>query len=286
MANLAVQIGHVNGKAGAAYEEQTLLLVVPHIEARLRNAGHQVTHFDGSLQNEPGNYQHDHDGAVFVHCDSGGNRSTFSIGYWEERHPSSGALAGVLKEVYAAETGIKFDAYNITSGEHHYYGNRRFSTRCKCVLIELGFVSNPTQRAWLQANAQRVGYAVANAFIKFFGGAVEQERTQEVDDMPVRVSEERAERFPAWLKHSEGKVCYLDLVDASEKATGAKCRLSLRGDDGNAAPPDTVKEVTVPKGATKRINVGELWKIPETDGWTVIVEVLSGGPVDVWRRQN
>lgn len=191
MARIAVQIGHVNGQSGAGHEEETLLMVVPHIEARLRAAGHKVTHYDGRLQSEPGNFQHDHDGALFVHCDDGGNRSTFSVGYWDEMHPGSNHLAMILRDTYAAETGIRFDAFNITVGEAHYYGNRRFTHLCKCTLIELGFVSNPTQRTWLQNNAQRVGYACANAYIKYFGEPVEEEEMALAitDSGPVPVKE-------------------------------------------------------------------------------------------------
>ena len=169
MANLNVQIGHVNGKSGAPHEEKTLKLIVPNIESRLREAGHKVTHFDGSLQSQSANHQYGGDGTIFCHCDSNGAGDTFSIGYWEDEHPGSGVLAVILRDTYK-QLGIRWNNFNITGGEWHYYGNRRFAHSCKCCLIECGFVSNPTQRAWLQTNAQKVGNTIADAYIKYFGG--------------------------------------------------------------------------------------------------------------------
>jgi hypothetical protein len=185
MANLNVQIGHVNGQGGAPYEEETLRLIVPHLETRLRTAGHRVNHFDGSLQSQPANYQHGGDGTIFCHCDSNGSGNSYSIGYWEEEHPGSQALALVLRDTYK-QLGIPWNNFNITAGEWHYYGNRRFAHSCKCCLIEFGFVSNPKQRVFLQQNAQRVGYVTADAYIKFFGGVVPPQPVEE-DDMFAEV---------------------------------------------------------------------------------------------------
>jgi len=183
MAKICVQIGHVNGLAGAAHEEETLKLIVPHVVERLCSAGHQVVLLDGSLENEDANYQHQFDGCLFCHCDADGNASTFSIGYWEEVHPGSQALAVILRSVYELETGIRFNNFNITVGEAHYYGNRRIAHSCKCNLIEFGFVSNPVQRAFLQNNPKRIGYAAANAYIRYFGGKPEPP--------PAKIEEEK-----------------------------------------------------------------------------------------------
>ena len=214
MADIAVQIGHVNGQAGAAHEEETLLKIFPHVLNRLRCAGCKLTAYDGSLQYESGNWQHDHDGAVFLHCDSGGTGSTgFSIGYWDEVHPGSSKLAAVLKDTYGKASGLKFIGYNITVGEWHYYANRRFSHRCKCTLIEFGFVSNPAERAFLQANAQKLGYAVADAYTAFFGGQPQPE------PIPKRREDEM-------LYQGQGKTfvfddCYVDRYDYYLHTTGS-----------------------------------------------------------------
>ena len=288
MANLAVQIGHVNGKAGAAYEEETLLRIVPHIEARLRLGGHQVTHYDGSLQNEPPEYQHLHDGCVFCHCDSNGtNRSEFSIGFWEEVHPGSYALAQTLRLVYELETGIKFWAYNVSAGEAHYYGNRRFAHSCKCVLIELGFVSNPAQRAFLQNNAQRVGNAVANAFIRYFGGNVPlPKQLQEEEDDVFYATPDKPARVPAYNVHSKGLKCYLDITDESRHGIGATVRLSFIRDNGDRGAPSTVKTLEIGGENTVRLLVGDLWQMPEIGGVTVKVELLKGDAVAITRKQT
>ena len=186
MAKLNVQIGHVNGRSGAPHEEETLKLIVPFIESELREAGHKVTHFDGSLQFQPPNHQYGGDGTIFVHCDSNGAGDTFSIGYWEDEHPGSGVLAVILRDTYK-QLGIRWNNFNITGGEWHYYGNRRFAHSCKCCLIECGFVSNPTQRAWLQANAQKVGCAIADAYTKYFGDSQPKPKPIKEDTMFVEV---------------------------------------------------------------------------------------------------
>lgn len=193
---IAVQIGHVNGKGGAAFEEETLRLLYPHVVNRLRSMGHEVGEFDGSLEYEPGNWQYDYDGAVFLHCDSGTKTSTgFSIGYWEEQHPGSKALAAVLKDVYGKASGLKFIGFNITIGEHHYYGNRRFAHSCKCTLIECGFVSNSSERAYLQKNAVIVGQAIADAYIQFFGGTQPEEGEADMMFIPPQKMPKQGDDF-------------------------------------------------------------------------------------------
>lgn len=214
IASIAVQLGHVNGPSGASYEEETLKLIVPHVVARLRSAGHQVTEYDGRLQGELGNYQYQHDGAIFCHCDSNGGGSTFSVGYWEEVHPGSQALAGILQATYHLESGIAFGGFNITIDEAHYYGNRRFVHSCKCTLIEFGFVSNPVQRAFLQNNAQRIGYAAADAYVRYFGGATPQPaKPIEEDDMQVR--EIGNVTKAVWIDCYQGKCNYYVTTDGA-----------------------------------------------------------------------
>lgn len=174
--SVGVQIGHYPNR-GAAGEVPTCLMVVPKIEERLKAAGVLVTHYDEGLWHEPANMQHAHDVAVFIHCDSGNEKSTgFSLGYWDEKHSGSSRLAAVIREYYGKATGLKFIGYNISQNEAHYYGNNRFIPNCKCVLVELGFVSNPIERTFLQHNAEMVGYAVADGILKYLGvKPVEQE---------------------------------------------------------------------------------------------------------------
>lgn len=207
---VAVQIGHVNGQAGAAYEEEILRLLFPHVVAGLRAAGFQVQGFDGSLQFEPANNQYDYAAAVFLHCDAWSVASSgFSIGYWEEMHPGSEKLAKILHETYGRVSGLQSKGFNITVGEHHYYGNRRFTRRTKCALIEFGFVSNPTEREFLRSNADKLGTAVAKA-VSIFLGAPAPPEEEEVEDMLYRddgktfaFADVWPGRFKYWL-HVEG----------------------------------------------------------------------------------
>lgn len=253
MATILVQIGHVNGKSGAPYEEQTLLLVAPHVAARLRSAGHTVVMLDGTLQYEPArSYGHDGDGCVFLHCDSNGTTANrFSVGYWEEEHAGSMALALMLRDVYAAQTGIPFWDFNISAGEHFYYGNTRVAHRCRCCLIELGFVSNPTQRAWLQANAQRVGFAVADAYIRYFGGKVLPKVRSE---MGIATEDSGAVPVTSWrtaglVDPTKQASVYVDVVNCDSKPIEVKVELQLaNGNIGNYA---VAVPINAPIGAGK-----------------------------------
>ncbi len=197
MKRVAVQIGHYPN-AGAPGEVETCLLVVPQIEGRLRAAGLTVEHFDEGLWAEPPSMHRDFDVAVFVHCDSAGANSTgFSIGYWEEKHPGSSKLAAVVRDVYATRTGLKFLGYNITRGEERYYGNLRFVRDCRCILVELGCVSNLRERTWLQANAQAVGYAVADGIIKFLGARRPREKTKRGRTSVLEIKKGKKKLVPA-----------------------------------------------------------------------------------------
>jgi len=229
VARIAVQIGHYP-EEGAAYEVATLLKIFPNVVNRLKASGHQVDTYDGSLAYKPAQHQYGGDGCVFLHCDSGGTSSTgYSIGFWEDEHPGSGRLAAVLKDVYGKASGLRFIGYNITVGEWHYYGNRRFNHSTKCTLIECGFVSNPNERAFLQANAQKLGYAIADAYTQFFGGAQPQPEPEPEEDTmivyPVDFKEVEMQGEQHVYVASEGwwdlpayrANCYLIIKNESEK---------------------------------------------------------------------
>lgn len=248
MKSVAVQIGHVNGKAGAAYEEATLKMIYPHVVTRLKAAGLTVGEFDGSLQFEPANYQYRYDAAVFLHCDSGTVKSTgFSIGFWEECHPGSKALAHTLKRVYGEVSGLKFIGFNITAGEHHYYGNRRFASECKCTLIEYGFVSNPSERAFLQSCAKRLGTATADAVIAYL-----QVGPPEEEEVMQTVLQADIEPGTTWKTVNlggtrKGKV-YVDATNNSDKVAAfqAVVQLSPSGNYGTRKKDIPVAASKVP----------------------------------------
>jgi len=271
---IAVQIGHVNGKGGAAYEVETLWYIYPHVVERLRSAGYEVGEFDASIEREPGNYQYQYDGAVFLHCDAGSPaRTGYSIGFWNEKHPGSRALAAVLKQVYGQASRLPFIGYNITIGEHHYYGNRRFYHPCKCTLLECGFVSNPSERAFLQASGKMLGYAIADAYIQFFGGQPQPEE----DEMgfaatPIKMSPGDQFRYPAWLSHANGQVLWLDITSDSAES---RFRFQARRDNGHwigQAHTDSIEGESI----TKRWEIGEFFNVKEIGGLTLKMECLEG----------
>ena len=164
---IAIQRGHWQSAKwgpGAPYEDVTLGMIVPHIVNALKRAGQTTDLFGGDIS-----YNQHYDAAAFIHCDSDGNSSGFSIGFWEEMHPGSQALASALRGAYSLVSGLKFIGWNITIGEHHYNANSKFITPCRCALIECGFVSNPSERAFLQSNAEKLGNGIAQGVLNYFG---------------------------------------------------------------------------------------------------------------------
>jgi len=205
MPKVAVQIGHLNGKAGALHEVETLLHIFPLVCEKLRALGIQVVEYDGSLQNTPPLHQYSADVAVFLHCDYGAsNSSGFSIGYWEEMHEGSMKLATYIRQTYEKETGLPFIGYNITIGEHHYYGNRRFTHETKCVLIELGFVSNPIERAMLVSRANDVANGVVNGIIMYLEDRGLFRRKERRKEMNI-ISQTRVKYFSISLSPLDGE---------------------------------------------------------------------------------
>ena len=279
MTKIAVQIGHYPVEGGAAYEVETLKKIYPHVVERLRTSGFEVGEFDGSLRNEPGSYQYKYDGAVFLHCDSGGTTSTgFSIGYWAEKHPGSRSLAATLKKVYGKVTGLRFIGYNITNGEHHYYGNRRFAHSCKCTLLECGFVSNPNERAYLQANGKKFGYAIADAYIQHFGGTQPEEDEMGLATRAEIITRGGTARCRTWIDKGANKTLWVNVSNLGSKDTTVRYfGWRYNGDmmpqaiDANLTPSQTAGDGDDKDAAAFFGNT--------SSGITLTVECIKGGPV-------
>lgn len=112
------------------------------------------------------------DAALFLHCDGGpASARGFSFGF-----PDGGKHAALAHRVRAEflklpeghPPGNRPD--NNTKDEHHYYGfnHGRVISDSMC-LVEHGFVSNPTEHAWLKAHVADLAHAEYVALCGHFG---------------------------------------------------------------------------------------------------------------------
>lgn len=174
----ALQRGHIPNEGGR-YEVSTVAAVEPYVYERLASLGFQVQRYGADIP-----YGQTHDVAISLHTDDGGDnpdgsntRTGWSLGYWTEMHPSAQRLAGCVAEKYSKAVPWRRLRDNYTNGLHHYYGNRRFHAPTAFVIIEMGFACNPNERAYMLANAPKLGCAIADGVGRFFGKeTIEMER--------------------------------------------------------------------------------------------------------------
>jgi N-acetylmuramoyl-L-alanine amidase len=111
-----------------------------------------------------------------IHCDS--VPDTGANGFKLARYRSSAmpahddALIAAIRERYAAATGLPWDD-NITRGMSGYYAynQRRYqsviSPDTPAAIIELGFISNPSDRALLIGSQDRIAAALAAGILDY-----------------------------------------------------------------------------------------------------------------------
>jgi hypothetical protein len=150
---LVVQRGHVpriRGATGGPFEQQVAIAVAVQIAA-MRPAGWTLRIIDAD---EPVS-RYAGDAFVSLHCDASGNPSVrgASVGH---RTPEGRALGAAWKAAYAtAGWPWPFRADNYTPALAGYYGTGhavRAGNR-RAVIVEQGFTTNATERAWLLSAA-------------------------------------------------------------------------------------------------------------------------------------
>ncbi|MFL5933643.1 MAG: N-acetylmuramoyl-L-alanine amidase [Gaiellaceae bacterium] len=109
------------------------------------------------------------DAAVFLHGDGAGPTATgFSFGF------PDAAINKKLANLIAAEFA-KIPGHphrrpdNGTVDAHHYYGFGLVASEGPETLIEHGFLSNPTERQWMQRHVAQLARAEYVAICRFFG---------------------------------------------------------------------------------------------------------------------
>ena len=110
------------------------------------------------------------DAFVSEHGDGSASRtaSGFCFGYPD--YAVNRKLAGFISEEYIKLPGHppkKTDNY--TRNLSGYYGFGRVNTTGPEVLVESGFLTNPTEQAWLFANTHELASAQYRALLRYFG---------------------------------------------------------------------------------------------------------------------
>jgi hypothetical protein len=114
---------------------------------------------------------------VSLHCDGNSNATIegYSFGY----PPGFGInkrLADLIAAEFAPFHRSQRRSDNYTTAQSKYYGWKHVPTTGPEVLVEHGFVSNPTERAWLHEHVDQLADAEYRALLKFFGLAEAPER--------------------------------------------------------------------------------------------------------------
>jgi N-acetylmuramoyl-L-alanine amidase-like protein len=173
MKRILVQAGHklplqpgFEGQTGAQGEAQ-LVSDIQQALVRTLNADqnfHPIPmpgKLDDNLQVE---------GAIFLHADGFSNPSAHGYSFGFPLFDVNRRLAGLIGEEIEKLPGHPAHrADNATTDASQYYGFRHTHTPGPEVLVEHGFVTNPSEHAWLKAHVQQIAQAEHTALRRFFG---------------------------------------------------------------------------------------------------------------------
>ncbi len=148
------------------------------------------------------------DAALFLHADGVDNTSVrgFCFGY-----PTGSKDTEVnrdLAELIAAEFN-KLPGHpprradNPTADAHYYYGFRIVETPGPEVLIEHGFVTNPTEHAWLKSHVEQIAQAEHAALCRYFGFDGQKITPQATLISPPRAPRQNAETYLLARPHGQ-----------------------------------------------------------------------------------
>lgn len=115
------------------------------------------------------------DAFIALHADSDGvgELSGFKLAHSTRRGPFEDALMTTIKDTYAAELGLSYDAEHVTRNMSGYFAfnwsryQHATSPFTPSVILEMGFVSNDGDLTLMVDHADRVAIAIANGILKF-----------------------------------------------------------------------------------------------------------------------
>jgi N-acetylmuramoyl-L-alanine amidase/Mannosyl-glycoprotein endo-beta-N-acetylglucosaminidase len=111
------------------------------------------------------------DAALFLHADGAEDPSAHGCSFgFNEHFPVNKHLADLIFTEFSKIPGHPTRRRdNGTADEHHYYGFRRVDTPGPETLVEHGFLTNPTERQWLQGHIKELAHAEYVALCRHFG---------------------------------------------------------------------------------------------------------------------
>lgn len=162
--------GSTGAYAGGIREYEVNLDVAQRTAGYLRGEGVAVDVLPATI---PQNYYAD----AFVSLHADGNRSTqlsgFKIaGHWREWEASK-ALENSLRAWYGPETGLRWDGDHISSNMRGYYGmsvgryRHAISNYTPGVILEMGYLTNPSDRRMMTAQADMLARVIADGILLF-----------------------------------------------------------------------------------------------------------------------
>ncbi|MGQ9699041.1 MAG: N-acetylmuramoyl-L-alanine amidase [Armatimonadota bacterium] len=107
------------------------------------------------------------DAFLALHCDGARDKTAngFSLGY-PAHLGDTGALARCLRVSYGKAVGLRFRGYNCTTNLSRYYAFSRVRSPGRAI-IELGFLTNPNERRYLEQHMREAARAVAEGIAAF-----------------------------------------------------------------------------------------------------------------------
>lgn len=133
------------------------------------------------------------DAALFLHGDGSSNprSSGFSFGY--PNYTVNKRLADyVAAEFFGLKGHPPHHTDNYTRDLAGYYGFSRTQTPGPEVLVEHGFLTNPSEAAWLRSHTQQLAEAEYRALLRYFGFGPVEPKTRL--------------RYALWAKLENGKI--------------------------------------------------------------------------------
>lgn len=141
---------------GTAGERAWTPIVADEAARRLRELGYSVAR-------EPADFQGEYDvqAAIFIHFDGSDRPCTSgaSIGYHTR---ASKRAAHLWRTMYAGAFPFRFQPDNFTDNLSDYYGFRQVHTRVAGLVLELGELTCPQQKAWLAPRLHWEGDYIAH----------------------------------------------------------------------------------------------------------------------------
>jgi hypothetical protein len=149
---------------GAAGERAATPVVADEATKRLRAAGLRVIRV-------PADYRGHYDvrAAIFIHFDGAQPACTTgaSIGY---PHGSADA-ARAWRDFYSHRFPFRFMPDNFTPSLAHYYGYHTVDPNPNTLVLEMGEITCPAQRAWMASRYKQLGDWIAQFLLERLGDA-------------------------------------------------------------------------------------------------------------------